>query len=348
MSSPLLGEERRGGDLAELFDEVAHAARKPTRSPGARERLSRVAEPALVQPRVHPSARERARRAFPPRPAGRRRRRSTRSACSAVESRCAIVITVRPADSRRSASVMRRSVAGSTALVASSRISKPGLVDLRARERDQLALADRQRLAPLAHRRVQALGERRRPSRPGPSSSNAVSTSRSLAPARPYRTFSRTVVSNRNPSCGTMRMAARRDAGATLAQVDAVDLDVARRRIGQPREQLRERRLARRPSRRRSRRARRARTSTEMPRSTGPPSRYEYSHARSFEPRARPTGSSTPSSGSTISIGQVEHREDLPPAGDRGLRLGVDLRQVGEHVQEDVRQEEERGHADRT
>jgi len=36
------------------------------------------------------------------------------------------VTTVRPAESRRSASVIRRSVAGSTADVASSRISSPG------------------------------------------------------------------------------------------------------------------------------------------------------------------------------------------------------------------------------
>ncbi len=40
---------------------------------------------------------------------------------------------------------------------------------------------------------------------------------------------------------------------------------------------------------------------------------------------------------------QVEHGQDLAPTRDRGLRLGVDLGQVGEHVQEDVGEEQERG-----
>ena len=42
---------------------------------------------------------------------------------------------------------------------------------------------------------------------------------------------------------------------------------------------------------------------------------------------------------------EVDDREDLPPARDRGLRVAVDLREVGEHVQEHVRQEQERGDA---
>ena len=42
--------------------------------------------------------------------------------------------------------------------------------------------------------------------------------------------------------------------------------------------------------------------------------------------------------------GEVEDRQDLPPSGDRGLRLAVDLREISEHVEERVRQEQEGRH----
>ena len=41
---------------------------------------------------------------------------------------------------------------------------------------------------------------------------------------------------------------------------------------------------------------------------------------------------------------QVEHREDLPPPRDRRLGFGVDLRQVLEHAEEHVTEEQEGRH----
>ena len=68
----VLGEERRGGDLAQLFDEVAHAARKPIGPRSPRAPLACCRASSRAAPRTPLRARG-ARRAFPPRPAVRRR-----------------------------------------------------------------------------------------------------------------------------------------------------------------------------------------------------------------------------------------------------------------------------------
>ena len=107
---------RHRAEPGHRVDRVGH-----TRSP------SRMfPEPALEEPGVHASHRHQSRSCVPCSTISPRSKTSTRSACSAAESRCAIVTVVRPADNRLSASVMRASVAGSTALVASSRINRPG------------------------------------------------------------------------------------------------------------------------------------------------------------------------------------------------------------------------------
>ena len=294
-----------------------------------------VAEPALVQ-RRRTRRRAQASSACVPsstsRPASKT---NTRSACSAVDRRCAIVITVRPADRRRSASVMRCSVAGSTALVASSRISKPGLADLRPRQRDQLALADGERLAAFADLGVEALGQRATQS-PSPSSSNAVSTSRSLAAGRPVphvlphgRVEQEAVLRHhpdrgaprrrrppragprRRPRCGPPAgSASRARSFANVVLPPPVSPTIATWRPPGP--------------------------STEMPCSTGPPRGRRSRTSLAPGPRARPAAARRPCDGLDDLDRQVEHRQDLAPARDRGLRLGVDLGQVDEHVQEDV------------
>ena len=162
----VLGQERRGGDLAELFDEVAHACGSLPVA-GFGERLARVAEPALVQPGVHAAAfQQLGVRPLFDQPAG-------------VQDQHAVGVLGRRQPVRdRDHGPSRRQAAqrlGGAAL--GGRIHRarglvqdqqPGLVDLRARQRHELALADGQRLPALADRRVQPLRAATPPSRSGP------------------------------------------------------------------------------------------------------------------------------------------------------------------------------------
>ncbi len=151
---------------------------------------------------------------------------------------------VRPCSSRRSAALdlplgadvdrARRLVEDQDARVG----------EQRARERDELALAEREPRAALAELRVVAVLEPRdelvradgaRPRRRSP---------RGVASGRPKAMFSRTVPAKRKPSCGTMPSWRRSDACVDVAQVDAVDRDPALGRVVEAREQLRDRRLA--------------------------------------------------------------------------------------------------------
>ena len=88
---------------------------------------------------------------------------STRSARAIVESRWAMTIVVRsPASASSSASWISCSTATSMADVASSRTRIGGFGEQRAGDGDALALAARERVAPLADDGVVAVGERRR------------------------------------------------------------------------------------------------------------------------------------------------------------------------------------------
>ena len=135
--------------------------------------------------------------------------------------------------------------------------------------------AVRRPTAPRPVRRRACRGRRgaTRTQSPRPSSSKAVvdvAVGGAVA-AEPRRSRARSQ-SNRNPSWGTMRIATRRDAGVDLAQVDAADLDPPVRRVGEPRQQLRERGLAA-PGLAHDRDVRRPAPRATMPCSTGLPSR---------------------------------------------------------------------------
>ena len=97
--------------------------------------------------------RGRARRGGRPRRAGRRASTSTRSARTAVDSRWAMAIVVRPSARCDSAREMRTSVSASTDDVASSSTQHVGVGDPRPQQGDELALAGRQLLAALADAR---------------------------------------------------------------------------------------------------------------------------------------------------------------------------------------------------
>ena len=136
--------------------------RRPHRAASARLR-----HPGAVHRRVVRRRARRGRRGARPRRRGPRSTTTTVSAASAVDSRCAIVRVLRPRVSESSARAIRTSVAGSTADVASSSRSRSRAGEVGARERDQLPLPRRQRLAALPDGRVEARRRARRPTRPG-------------------------------------------------------------------------------------------------------------------------------------------------------------------------------------
>ena len=115
----------------------------------------------------------------------------------------------------------------------------------RARERQQLLLADRERRAALGDRRVvavrQALDERvgvdgRR---------GAPDLRSSVMPASPSRMLSAIVPENRWTSCSTRLKSPRSSCEIQLADVDAVDENPPALHVVEPQQQVDERRLAR-------------------------------------------------------------------------------------------------------
>ncbi len=113
-----------------------------------------------MQPRIQARRAPAARRACPARRGGRRRCATTRSACSMVDSRCAMTSVVRPRISSSSASCTARSrlaVERRGGLVEDQ--DRRVLVD-RAGDRQPLALAARQLAAVVADRGVDALRQR--------------------------------------------------------------------------------------------------------------------------------------------------------------------------------------------
>ena len=90
-----------------------------------------------------------------------------------------------------------------------------GVAELGARQGDELALAHRQRLAPLAHHGREAVGQAHQPPVEPEPRRRRVRCRRRSRPGAAMRTLSAIVASNRKPSCGTMRIARRREAGST-------------------------------------------------------------------------------------------------------------------------------------
>jgi hypothetical protein len=200
--------------------------------------------------------------------------------------------------------VVRFSVARSTALVASS--DQTGLVCAQAAA--ELALADGQHFASLADRRVPTL-RRQRPSAQLVERGLDV---RLLADSLPYPRFCAQNVSN-----GT------RPAEYAVAFVAMSATRFTRcpspgwlARIGEPDQSFANVVFLRRSPTMATCVPRS--TSTEMPRTTGPLAVRIAQLGRADLDRS--TGGSTPGSGSTARR-QVRHRQDLPPAGDRGLRV---------------------------
>ena len=163
------------------------------------------------------------------------------SSTAGARSRC----VVRPAISTCSASRISSSVSVSTLDVASSRTRIARIERQRARERQQLLLADRQRRA--------ALGDRAARSRPA-----ARSMKRSAwtaARRRPHllvgdrrvpsRMFAAIVPENRCTSCSTRLNSRRSSCEVHLADVDAVDEDAPAGDVVEPQQQVDDRRLPR-------------------------------------------------------------------------------------------------------
>ena len=138
---------------------------------------------------------------------------------------------------------MRASVAGSTALVASSRIRQARIGDLRAHERDQLSLADRELFTALTGTGVQPVLERAHPLAESQLLERCVDLAigGALAPGLDvlaHRPVEEEAVLRHH----TDRDPARRR--VDLSQVGAPYLDRAGPWVGEAGEQLRERRLA--------------------------------------------------------------------------------------------------------
>ena len=252
-----------------------------------------------------------------------------------------MLTTVRPAASRSSAAGQRLLGLG---------IDRRGRLveDQEARGRraapgpGRRAGARRPTGSPPAHRPARP-GRRggRRATRPGRGSRTPCRTSSSVAPSRPTQTFSRRVVSNRNPSWGTIRIAARRASGSTVAQVDPADPD-RRRRSGRPAGTGAWRWWSC-PTRSR-RRPRPSRPPGCGGRSPAAPRRRcgRRTAARRARPPARPSARVAPSSGSSTSTGRRARPRIFRHPAMRDLRLVEDLAQLGDREQEEVHQEHER------
>ena len=137
------------------------------------------------------------------------------SASEIVESRCAMMIVVRPRITSRRPCLICASVVASTDAVASSRISTRGSTIERARDRDPLALASRERDPALADHRVVAV---RKPldelAAPARARRRARSPRRSRRRRRTRCSRAR-VAEKRNGSCETTPIARRSDAIVT-------------------------------------------------------------------------------------------------------------------------------------
>ena len=113
----------------------------------------------------------------------------------------------------------------STDEVASSRIEDPRVGEQRARERDELALAEREARAALAELGVVAVLEPHDEVVRADRLRRARRSPRRVASGRPNAMFSRTVPAKRKPSCGTIAELAAQRRLRDVAQVDAVDRD---------------------------------------------------------------------------------------------------------------------------
>ena len=144
----------------------------------------------------------------------------TTSARSAVESRWAMTMTVRPSIRRAMACSTTTSVPGSRLEVASSSTSTAGSARAaRASETSCFSPADRRE--PRSRTSVARPSGRRANRSRTPMASRAASTSSSVAPARARRTFSMIVPLNRKPSWGTTTTRSRSERNGGVAQVDA-------------------------------------------------------------------------------------------------------------------------------
>ena len=138
-----------------------------------------------------------------------------------------------------------------------------------------------------------------------------------------------------------MRIATRRDAGLDLAQIDAAHRDRAVGRVGEAGEQLRERRLAAAGLTHDRDVLARGDRDVDVSEHRGAVAVAEGHVVHGDVERA--VGRQPHAVVGLLDLDrQIEHREDLAPAGDRGLGLGVDLGQVLEHAQEHVAEEQER------
>ena len=172
---------------------------------------------------------------------------STRSAASAVDRRWATLTVVRPSARRTSAvdeGPLGLGIDRGGRLVEDQ---QSGVGELRAGQRDELALADRQALAPLARPRCRGRRAAGRPTSRGRARANDVlDRRRSVAPvaahahvvARP----SRRTGSRPGAPCGPR---VRRDAGSTSRRSTPPMRIRPVGRVGQPAQQLGEGRLAR-------------------------------------------------------------------------------------------------------
>ena len=260
----LLGQERRGGDLAELFDEVAHACeayRSPVRRapraccPASSRTARRTRRRAPAARRACPARRSGPRRT-PARGPRLRRRQPVRDRDHGPSGR-------QPPQRLGDAPLGRR-VHRARRLVQDQQAR---LVDLRAGERDQLTLADRQASPRSPTARVQPVAAASRPSRPGRARERGLDVAvASPSPPVPHVLTDRRVEQEPVLRDHADRAPARRR--RHVAEIHPVHLDVPRRR--DPRDGTAASRTwsSASRSRRRRPRARRA-TSTAIPRSTG-------------------------------------------------------------------------------
>ncbi len=260
------------------------------------------------------------------------------SAASAVESRCAIVTVVRPADRRRRASDRCRSVAGSTELVASSRMSNPGLPTW-ARANETSWRSPTESDSPRGPTRVCNPAGKVSTQSVSPSSSDrgldvvVAPAVASGADVLEHREVEQEAVL-RNHADGST-------AGGRIdvAEVDAVEEDPARVRVRQAGEELGERRLAA-PGLSDDGHVRPRLDQDVDVADHRTARRVRVAHA--FRVHGHRTAAQSTSGQRLHDLdGHVEHGEHLPPSRDRRLRLGVDLGQVDERAEEEVRQEQE-------
>ena len=160
-----------------------------------------------------------------------------------VERRWAMMNAVRPCRSRRSACSIRCSVAMSTELVASSRIRIARIGEQRPRERDELALTEREAEAALAELGVVAVLEpRRRTRRPRPRARRRRSP-RGRRPDGRRRCCRRPCRRRGSPPAARSRAGGGATPGVRRAGRSPSTRDRAAGRVVEPGDQLRDRRL---------------------------------------------------------------------------------------------------------